>query len=113
METIVDRIRALCRQKETSITKIEAELGYANGTIGKWAKGKKAPPLEKVIAIADRLGTSVSYLQIGHEQKEKPTPVSESGPAFAPGYELLTPENRAKADSYLAFLLAEQQRGQT
>ncbi len=72
METIVDRIRTLCRQKSTSITKIEAELGYANGTIGKWAKGKKPPPLEKVIAISDRLGTSVDFLRFGAEEQKKP-----------------------------------------
>lgn len=71
METIVDRIRALCRQKDTSITKIEVELGYANGTIGKWAKGKKTPPLEKIIAIAARLGTTAEYLTSGKQSVEQ------------------------------------------
>ena len=45
MKEIVERIRALCKVNNTSITKIEVELGYANGTIGKWANGKKNPPL--------------------------------------------------------------------
>ena len=71
METIVDRIRALCLKNHTSITKIESELGFANGTIGKWAKGKRKPPLEKVMAIAKRLNTTEDYLYYG--EKEKPS----------------------------------------
>lgn len=65
METIVDRIRLLCKKSGTSITKIEAELGYANGTIGKWSKSKRPPPLEKIIAIANRLDCSIDYLRSG------------------------------------------------
>lgn len=71
MEEIVNRIRALCRSKNTSITKIEEELHFANGTIGKWKNGKKTPPLEKIILIAERLGTTPEYILRG-EQKEKP-----------------------------------------
>lgn len=72
MDTIVDRIRALCQQKETSITKIEKELGYANGTIGKWKLKNRKAPLEKVIEVAKLLGTSPEYLQTGEEQKKSP-----------------------------------------
>lgn len=71
MEEIVNRIRVLCRSKNTSITKIEEELHFANGTIGKWKNGKRMPPLEKVILIADRLDTTPEYILRG-EQKEKP-----------------------------------------
>lgn len=71
MKEIVERIRALCKANNTSITKIEAELGYANGTIGKWANGKKRPPLEKVISIANRLRTTPEYILNG-DVKEKP-----------------------------------------
>ena len=67
MEDIVDRIRILCGKYKTSITKIEQELGYANGTIGKWKTAKRRPPLEKVLAIAERLGTTTDYLYNGAE----------------------------------------------
>ena len=78
MEEIVNRIRALCRSKNTSITKIEEELHFANGTIGKWKNGKRTPPLEKVILIAERLGTTPEYILRG-EQKEKPALQMENG----------------------------------
>ena len=72
METIVDRIRALCVKNRTSITKIEMELGYANGTIGKWKKAKRRPPLEKVMEVAARLHTTVEYLYTGETDIKKP-----------------------------------------
>lgn len=78
MKEIVNRIRALCRSKNTSITKIEEELHFANGTIGKWKNGKRMPPLEKVILIANRLDTTPEYILYG-EQKEKPDPTTETG----------------------------------
>ena len=68
MESIVDRIRILCQENGTSITKIEKELGYANGTIGKWRTSKRKPPLEKVLAIAQRLQTTAEYLYDGNEK---------------------------------------------
>lgn len=78
MDDIVERIRDLCREQRTSITKLEVSLGFANGTIGKWAKGKRTPPLEKVNAIARELGTTSEYLYTGEpEQKEKPSQTGE------------------------------------
>lgn len=79
METIVDRIRVLCVKNKTSITKIEVELGYANGTIGKWAKGKRRPPLEKVTAIAARLNTTPEYLYEGDVRDTENPSAQEAG----------------------------------
>ena len=77
MEEIVDRIRILCQKNKTSITKIEQELGYANGTIGKWRKSARRPPLEKVLAVAERLGTTTEYLYNGTDTKKAPTQEGE------------------------------------
>lgn len=81
--------------------------------------GKTTLNGEQLDAIAKILGTTPAYL-LGVTDNPAPVGVKES-PAADPGsgvkhpsgYELLTPENRAKADSYLAFLLAEQQKDQT
>lgn len=107
MDTIVDRIRALCQQKKTSITKIEEELGYANGTIGKWKLPNRKAPLEKVIEVAKRLETSTEYLLTGEEQKEKP--LAQGGEP--PKYNQLTPENRAMIDGLIEKLLKSQSDG--
>lgn len=107
METIVDRIRDLCRKNGTSITKIEMELGYANGTIGKWAKGKKPPPLEKVIDIAEKLNTSVKFLQTGEEQQES----SNVDVKLPEKYYKLSEENRQAIDKMILFFYEQQGKG--
>lgn len=76
MKEIVERIRSLCKENQTSITKLESELGFANGTIGKWANGKRTPPLEKVIPIARRLNTTPDFILYG---KENPATNQVSG----------------------------------
>lgn len=101
MEGIVERIRDLCRKKETSLTKIEKKLGYSNGTIGKWSSPKRNAPLEKVIAIAEFLGTTPEYLLTGDEQKKEPPAqggeLGEEVKEFIELYDRASPELRAAA----------------
>ena len=73
--SLVKRIDALCKQRNTTLTAIERECGLGISSIRKW--DDHSPSLTKVMAVADALDVSVSDL-IG-EQKEKPTPVSEDG----------------------------------
>ena len=68
---MVDRIRKLCKENGTSITKLEAALGFGNGAIGKWGKAKSMPPADKLLLVADALNVTVDYL-LGNES-EKPT----------------------------------------
>lgn len=112
MEEIVNRIRALCRSKNTSITKIEEELHFANGTIGKWKNGKRTPPLEKVILIAERLGTTPEYILRG-EQKEKPALQMENGLMEIDAiFEQLTPSRQAKLLELARLYLDDQRRNE-
>ena len=59
---MVDRIKALCRAQNTSVTKLEAALGFGNGTIGKWKNAKGTPPADKLQKVATALGVSVDYI---------------------------------------------------
>ena len=111
MEEIVNRIRALCRSKNTSITKIEEELHFANGTIGKWKNGKRTPPLEKVILIAERLGTTPEYILRG-EQKEKPAPKRDGLKEIDAIFEQLTPSRQAKLLELARLYLDDQRKNE-
>lgn len=73
MNDVVERIRELCKEQKTSITKLEKKLGYANGTIGKWKNAKKAPPLEKVIAVSKELKVSSDYILTGIDGRDVKT----------------------------------------
>ncbi len=69
----VERIRNLCKSQKTSLTKLEVQLGFSNGYIGKWSKRPSSPPHDKIVEIADALGVTVEELTGEEpEQKEKP-----------------------------------------
>lgn len=69
----VETIRALCKKKKTSLTRLEEKLGFSNGYIGKMAKRPNSPPYDKLVAIANELGVTVSDLTGGFENEKKPT----------------------------------------
>lgn len=69
----VETIRALCKKKKTSLTRLEEKLGFSNGYIGKMAKRPNSPPYDKLVAIANELGVTVSDLAGDTENEKKPT----------------------------------------
>lgn len=73
----VETIRALCKKKKTSLTRLEEKLGFSNGYIGKMAKRPNSPPYDKLVAIANELEVTVSDLAGDSENKKKPTAQSD------------------------------------
>lgn len=69
----VETIRALCKRKKTSLTRLEEKLGFSNGYIGKMAKRPSSPPYDKLVAIANELGVTVADLTRDSENEKKPT----------------------------------------
>lgn len=66
----------LCSQNGTSPNAVAAELGKSSGSVTAWKNG--AVPRETTLKkIAEHFSVTVDRLVYG--QKEKPTPVSESG----------------------------------
>lgn len=84
---MVDRIKALCRAQNTSVTKLEAALGFGNGTIGKWRNAKSAPPADRLQMVADALGVTSDYLLNGDNEK-KPAEKGELTPYMVEVLEL-------------------------
>ena len=68
---LVEFIRVSCKNQGSSITKMEKDLKFANGTVGKWANGKRYPPNDKLLLVSDFLRISIEEL-MGEEKKEKP-----------------------------------------
>ena len=65
---LVERIRLLCRQNGTSLTKLETHFGFGNGAIGKWKRNK--PPYERLQKVASYFGITVAELT--KEEQKKP-----------------------------------------
>lgn len=63
---LVDRIRHLCKQSGLSLTKLEAILGFGNGTIGRWKSCN--PTYESLKSVADYFAVSIEYLAEGEKK---------------------------------------------
>lgn len=72
----VEIIRALCKKKKTSLTRLEEKLGFSNGYIGKITKRPSSPPYERLVAIANELEVTVPDLT---GEKENPASVNTGG----------------------------------
>lgn len=104
---LVEFIRVSCKNKNSSITKMEKDLNFANGTVGKWANGKRYPPKDKLSLVADFLQISIEELMGEPEQKEKPAPSgSELDAAFSAVLDQLTAEELAEVLEYAKFKVA-------
>ena len=62
----VDRVKALCKERRIPISKLERDLGFANGYIGQLRKG--VFPSDRLMKIADYFSVSHLYLLSGETQ---------------------------------------------
>lgn len=76
---MVEKIKDLCRQNGTSLFKLEKELGFGNGTIGKWGKNGRLPTYNRMKMVADYFGITVEDLT-GEAKEKAPTPTGERTP---------------------------------
>lgn len=58
-----NRIKQLCQEQNLSIRKLEEKAGLSNGSIKNWKTC--SPSVDKALAVADVLGTTVEYLARG------------------------------------------------
>lgn len=62
--TILENIKSICRDKKNiSITTLEQELGYSNGSLAK----AKDIPSSRIYEIANYLDVSMEYLMTGEK----------------------------------------------
>lgn len=71
--SLVSKVRELCKKNKTSIAALERQLGFGNGVIGRW--DKSVPNYDRLCAVADALGVTVSELT-GDESTKKDPAVS-------------------------------------
>ncbi len=108
---MVDKIRELCKKNGTSIFKLEKQLGFGNGVIGRWDKA--VPNYERLSAVASALGVTVAELTGEADEKGiKKSPSTDHSAEAALDEELirrlalLTPEEAAKVDAFVQGILA-------
>lgn len=60
--SIYSAIKDIAGSKRIPIRKIERNLNFSNGTIGKWDKSD--PSVSKIQMVADYLGVTMGYILI-------------------------------------------------
>lgn len=65
----VDLVKSICKERRIPISKLERDLGYANGYIGQLRKGTF--PANRLSEIARYLSVPVEYLMNGGTETEK------------------------------------------
>lgn len=64
----VERVKKICKERKIPLSRLEKDLGFANGYIGQLKKGSF--PDERLKKIADYLNLSPEYLMNGSEQSD-------------------------------------------
>ena len=76
----VDRIRAICKERKTTLAEVERATGIGNGVIARWEKQKSSPPIDRLRLIASHLDVPLSSLT-GNDQDDeiKKEPATSEG----------------------------------
>ena len=72
--TSVDKVKSICRERKLPISRLEKDLGYANGYIGQLRKGTF--PNDRLVEIAKYLNVATAYL-LGEDTENAPTTEDE------------------------------------
>lgn len=98
-----------------SFTSVGEKIGLSKQTVSAYISGVRSPKRPTIQAIANFYGVNPAWL-IGLDApkyaEKKPTPVSESGPLYPPGYDLLTPEQKEIVNRLIADLAKNHQSGE-
>lgn len=62
----VEKVKAICKERKIAISRLEKDLGYANGYVGQLRKGTF--PDDRLVEIANYLNVTTDYL-LGTEEK--------------------------------------------
>ena len=65
----VERVKQICKERKIPISKLEKDLGFANGYIAQLRKGTF--PDDRLAKISEYFDVSVDYLMTGNEDSEK------------------------------------------
>lgn len=64
--SLLDRIKAICDARVTTLVGLERELGFGRGTIRNW--DKNSPSIDKLQKVADFFNISTEYLLLGFDK---------------------------------------------
>lgn len=96
---IVERVKYAASQKGYTIAELEQKLGFGNHTIYKW--NKNSPSVEKVLAVANFLNISLTWLVTGEYES-----LNISNPVIK-GYMALSETDKKKIRHFIEICLCQ------
>lgn len=67
---MVERIRALCEQRQLNINQLEKLCGLCRGSIARWDDNR--PSVDKALKVAEYFDVSIDYLLGNEDIKKEP-----------------------------------------
>lgn len=97
---LIEKVKALCEERKTNITKVERECGLANATIRRWENA--SPTAENLSKVADYFGVSVDFL-LGRDFYS----LSDEAQQYAKQFDELPEEKKKLAMAYMGVVKAQ------
>lgn len=109
--SVYQHIQDVAKLKKISIRKIESDLGFSNGSIRKW---QGSAPTDKLLRVANYLGTTPDYLILGRKNDEKNNGASVDNNKIktiaAHINDDVTPEQLEKITEYIDFITKDNKK---
>lgn len=118
MDFCLPKIKEVCRSNVVFCEKMGRPKQKT--WITEWGRGRNLPSPEEAARMCAILGTTPEEILVAQDdidlvraiiEKERPAPVSKSGPTYPPEYDLLTPEHKKIVDRLIADLAKSQLPG--
>lgn len=97
---LFEKIKALCAEHKTNITKLERDCGLANATIRRWEFN--TPNIDSLVKVADHFGVSVDYLLDRGAYS-----LSDAAQEYARQFDELPEEKKHLAMAYMGVVKAQ------
>ena len=78
---LLEKIKKLCEQNNTTIAQLERAIEVSNGSIRKWEKS--CPSIDKVIKVANYFNVAVDYLLSEKTLSKETLEVAEQFESFS------------------------------
>lgn len=97
---MLEKIKQLCIERKTTISRLERETGIANGCIRKWVS--VSPTADNLAKVADYFGVSVDFL-LGRGIHS----LSQEAQRFAEQFDALPDDKKQLAMAYMGVVQAQ------
>ena len=111
---IAEKIYRLRTEHDMTQSQLAKIAGVSDKAVSAWEAGTRDPKIKSIQGICSHFGIDINRFidEDTNDYREKaPTPVSESGPLYPPGYDSLTTEQKEIVDRLIADLAKNHQSG--